>query len=97
MGERYNSEKEILLATKSITSLKTEGLFYEDLPDSKIYLCTIDCGINIGGRGCVFDNKKPIAIECTRNKNCPCNAIEIRKRMISFKNLKERKMTTSEW
>jgi len=97
MGERYNSEKEILLATKSITSLKTEGSFWENLPDSKIYLCTIDCGINIGGRGCVFDNKILVEIECMRNDECPCNAIEIRKRMISLKNLKERKMTTSEW
>lgn len=92
MRERYNSEEEILLATKSIVTL-----FHEELPDSKIYLCTIDCGLNLIGRGCVFDNKKPLSIECRRNSKCPCDVKEIIKRMISFKDLKERKMTTSEW
>lgn len=97
MCERYNTEEQILYATKSVSMLQTISSKYENLSEERIYLCTIDCGINIGGRGCVFDTKKPPDIELQRNGNCPCNVIEIKKMMISLKKLKERKMTTSEW
>ncbi len=97
MRERYNNQEEIKKVIKSISNLKEYHTEYEHIPNRLIYLCKLDCGINIGGRGCVFDNKKPLAIECMRNSKCPCDVEEVKKNLITLQDIIDGTMTTSEW